>query len=755
MTTNEPNPVASAMALHKRGRLAEAEAAYRVLLADNPAQPPVLHLLGIVRLQQGDAAEAVALLREALAAGRREAALYRDLGAALRMAGRPEEAVRAYRAALPAQPDDPATRLGLAAALHAAGELPEAIRTLEEGLRRRPEDRRTRFNLATLLVEAGRFDEAVAGFRPLAESQPEDDRARAGLAGALFGAGDLAGAEAAFRRSLEAAPDDPDRLCGLGRVLLAAERPQEAETVLRRALALAPRNASARFNLGLAMARNGTLDAEFLATWFAAAGPVPPVVRAAVIDALKDAPAVRASSATTSPIVGPALTALAAAPLLQPLLRRTLVDDFALERVLVRARRGCVDDPEAAPTDFVSALAWQCFLNEYVYPETREEATAAAALGETLADALAAAGPLDPAALARYACYRPLHTLSRDRELMSRADLPGSLRALIRQQVAEPREERLIAASLPRLTPIDDAVSRAVQAQYEDHPYPRWQGRSRLVGASAERVLTGLFPHLAARTIAWPDSPAILVAGCGTGHHSIATAQRFANSRMTAVDLSLASLAYAARKTREAGLENVDYAQADILELGTLTQRFDIVESAGVLHHMADPLAGWRVLRGLLAPGGFMKIGLYSERGRQSIVAARAVMSEAGLSADAAGIRAGRMALAALPESHPARQVVERPDFYSMSTCRDMIFHVQEHRFDLPRIEAMIAELELEFVGFELASRASARAYRARFPDDPAMLSLADWDAFEADHPGTFAGMFLFWVCDAGVHHGV
>jgi SAM-dependent methyltransferase len=337
---------------------------------------------------------------------------------------------------------------------------------------------------------------------------------------------------------------------------------------------------------------------------------------------------------------------------------------------------------------------------------------------------------------------------------MSRLDLPGSVRALIRQQVEEPREERLIAASLPRLTPIDDAVSRAVRAQYEDHPYPRWQGRARLAGASAERVLTGLFPHLAARAIAWPDSPAILVAGCGTGHHSIATAQRFANCRVTAVDLSLASLAYASRKTREAGLENIDYAQADILGLGALTQRFDMIESAGVLHHMADPLAGWRVLRGLLAPGGFMKIGLYSERGRRSIVAARTVVEESGLAADAEGIRAGRDALGALPVSHPARQVVERPDFFSMSTCRDMIFHVQEHRFDLPGIAAMIAGLGLEFVGFELASRASARAYRARFPDDPAMLSLANWDAFEADHPGTFAGMFLFWVRDPGAHPG-
>ena len=68
------------------------------------------------------------------------------------------------------------------------------------------------------------------------------------------------------------------------------------------------------------------------------------------------------------------------------------------------------------------------------------------------------------------------------------------------------------------------------------------------------------------------------------------------NSAVTAVDLSRASLAYAQRKTSELGITNVKYLQADILNLGELGQGFDIIESAGVLHHMNDPMAGWRVL---------------------------------------------------------------------------------------------------------------------------------------------------------------
>ena len=36
--------------------------------------------------------------------------------------------------------------------------------------------------------------------------------------------------------------------------------------------------------------------------------------------------------------------------------------------------------------------------------------------------------------------------------------------------------------------------------------------------------------------------------------------------------------------------------QADILDLHKLNKQFDIIESVGVLHHMNDPLLGWKIL---------------------------------------------------------------------------------------------------------------------------------------------------------------
>ena len=61
------------------------------------------------------------------------------------------------------------------------------------------------------------------------------------------------------------------------------------------------------------------------------------------------------------------------------------------------------------------------------------------------------------------------------------------------------------------------------------------------------------------------EAPEILIAGCGTGQHSIGTAAMFKDSNVLAIDLSLSSLSYAKRKTEELRIQNIDYMQADIL----------------------------------------------------------------------------------------------------------------------------------------------------------------------------------------------
>jgi len=428
-----------------------------------------------------------------------------------------------------------------------------------------------------------------------------------------------------------------------------------------------------------------------LIRFFSLRHPVPPFVRELLGRALEH-PAVDpgdlvrpVSTLALSRPEGPL-----AEPLLLRLLRDAVIRDARLELAITETRRRMV------PSETMIAIAHQCFNTEYVFDETDEERAR-----------LAQADPVV------YAAYRPLHTLGA-------VEAPPSLQ---RQQIEEPLEERRLATAIAALTRVENAVSAAVREQYEANPYPRWI-----------RAQTS-FPEFAT------GARKILVAGCGTGQHAIATARYFPQAEVLAVDLSRASLGYAKRKTLELGVANIDYRQADILELGTLAQRFDLIECSGVLHHLEDPLEGWRVLLSLRAPGALMRVGLYSELGRRAIVKARELISARGWRPDPQGIRACRAALRADPQY---ARITANEDFYSMSGCRDLLFHVQEHRFTLPQIDAALRELGLEFLGFEFAdSGAALRRFHERFADE---RSLPSWHELEEREPDTFSRMYQFWV---------
>jgi hypothetical protein len=88
-------------------------------------------------------------------------------------------------------------------------------------------------------------------------------------------------------------------------------------------------------------------------------------------------------------------------------------------------------------------------------------------------------------------------------------------------------------------------------------------------------------------------------------------------------------------------------------------------------------------------------------------------------------------------------------DFFSISACRDLLFHVQEHRMTLTGIAGFLRDNDLALLGFDI-KRDVLQAYVQRFPDDQAATNLDQWQAFEHEHPGIFIGMYQFWVQKAG-----
>ncbi len=86
-------------------------------------------------------------------------------------------------------------------------------------------------------------------------------------------------------------------------------------------------------------------------------------------------------------------------------------------------------------------------------------------------------------------------------------------------------------------------------------------------------------------------------------------------------------------------------------------------------------------------------------------------------------------------------------DFYGLSECRDLLFHVHERRFTLPMIEDALESLGLRFLGFDMTGNLIAlRQFREIHPDRGALASLGLWHQFELRHPDTFVGMYQFWV---------
>ncbi|WP_245335076.1 class I SAM-dependent methyltransferase [Bradyrhizobium mercantei] len=392
-----------------------------------------------------------------------------------------------------------------------------------------------------------------------------------------------------------------------------------------------------------------------------------------------------------------------------------------------------VDDDIVA---FACALARQCFINEYIDGQTEAETERAGALRDRLLRDLASGAAIAPLALAAVAAYVSLHALPAADALLRR-DWPVAVAGLLRVQLREPREEIEERSAIAALTPIRNDVSVEVMRQYEENPYPRWTVNP-LTAFAADRAR--------GRTLATAEQQAekdILIAGCGTGSHAIQIAQVYPNARLLAVDISMSSLAYARRKTRELGLRNIDYAQADILELSSINRSFDSIESVGVLHHLAEPMAGWRVLVSLLRPGGTMRIGLYSELARRVIVDARTRIAARGYRATADDIRRCRQDI--FREAEQWKPLIAAKDFYSMSGCRDLLFNVMEHRLTIPEIAAFLNEHGLSFGGFEpFDDPAVLDRFRKQFPGTADETNLDQWHRFEIDHPETFWDMYVF-----------
>ena len=419
--------------------------------------------------------------------------------------------------------------------------------------------------------------------------------------------------------------------------------------------------------------------------------------------------------------------------------------DLELEKLLKNLRCSILSNisslKEASPEliGFQSALALQCFTNEYIYSHTEKERKLLQSLDSSIKKALKNKEQPSPQVILALASYKALNQYDWHNLLV----VTDHIKEVFCRQIEEPNDELKLKQDLPILEEITDKVSTKVREQYEESPYPRWVNLGLpLKASSISSVIDKTKLKLHDNKISEVEKPDILIAGCGTGQHPLGTANRFKSSQVLAIDLSLSSLAYAKRKTEEFSISKIEYMQADILDLGQLNKQFDIIESSGVLHHMDNPMAGWKVLTGCLKPDGLMRIGLYSELARQNIVTIRDEIRQLSIGSTSTEMQSFRDTIKRSDKEYH-KLISQSPDFYSLSTLKDLLFHVQEHRFTIPQIKDCLNKLGLKFCGFESKQIGSHFTQPNKALDD--LYDLGKWQAYEEANPRAFAGMYQFW----------
>ena len=680
---------------------------------------------------------------------------WKVLAAVFKQNGRINEALIVSKKSLQLDPLDASAHYNLGFLLQEVAKLEEAEESYRKAIELKPDYVEAHYNLSVLFQRLGRLEEGEASYKQAIALKPSFAKAHNNLGVILQGLGRLEEAEESYRKAIELKPDYAEAHNNLGVIIQNHGKLIEAYTAFIQAINLNPDFTDAYVNLGIVIkdvrfnSSNVKLYPLLIKLLNTGNFARPNDLASSILSLLKHDPLIKnllleENFATNLKEANSIIGSIDKLRLLHHLMRICPVPDLQFERFFQNMRSLILKNLDNINTSseliyFLSTLSLHCFTNEYVYIEKKEETELVDNLEIEIIQTIIKSEQPEAKKILCLASYRPLHQYNWCQKL----ETLDNLEEVKSRLIEEPYSEKAIEAEIPMLVEISDNVSRKVRSQYEENPYPRWvkTGISTKVKSISQTCAESNL-HLYSESIKNIITPSILIAGCGTGQHSIGTATHFSNCQVTAVDLSLTSLAYAKRKTIDLGITNIKYLQADILKLNQLKQKFDIIESVGVLHHMNEPMAGWSVLADLLKPGGLMMIGLYSEFARQHIVEIRKEISLQEVGTSESEIRKFRWSLTESNDENHKRLTTSN-DFFSLSMLRDLIFHVQEHRFTLPQIKNCLDELGLKFCGFK--SKNYISNFRRLHGKDSDICDLELWHQYEKTDPHAFAGMYQFW----------
>jgi protein O-GlcNAc transferase len=285
--------LALGIAHHQAGRLAQAEAVYREILAQFPNNSDALHLLGLLAGQAGRLDVAEDLIRKAIAQSPQPVYLYNlgrlfqqagrlteaadlhrqalqidpdfadawaDLGTVLAAQGKTSDAVSAYQNAARLRPQNPAIRNALGNNLRALGRIADAEQCFLQALQLQPHSAESHGNLGVLYESQGRFQQALDHAQQALAFAPNHPTLHFNKGVALAGLGRVVEAIPCYQKAVELKPDYFQAYNNLANALKLKDHFDEAIAAYRRALAIQPDFVITLGNLAATLQRIGSHD---------------------------------------------------------------------------------------------------------------------------------------------------------------------------------------------------------------------------------------------------------------------------------------------------------------------------------------------------------------------------------------------------------------------------------------------------------------------------------------------------------------
>ena len=515
---------------------------------------------------------------------KKSSALFNICGAAFSQLEKYDCSISRYRQAIRLNPDYPEALYNLAIAFSSTGRVTEAITSYRRAVAIRPRYAQAHGNLG-IMYKTGQQDAmAILSYKRAITLSPQYSEAYNNLGVSMKTSGELDPAIRCYNYAVKTVPSYADAYNNLGNIFKARELWQKAIESYKLSIQFKPNNPKAYSGLGDALRHVSFLssrkDLHLIIIELLQSGTFvrPLSIARSVLSLLRSEPKLNSlldgsiAIRNTSDFYS-TLNTLYKFPLLQSLMEQSPIPDIKVEHLLCELRKFLILNlQELQPTGeqlmFLQSLALHCFTNEYVYFETSQEKQLVSELALRIKNKTINKEELPPLDILCLACFRPLYSFSWSGKLVFANKY---LSELEKRHIKDRATELELKGQLPRLLAISDRTSIKVQKQYEESPYPRWIGVGIHHEPMSVRQMTRSV-NLKAEVDHFDlvSAPEILIAGCGTGQHSIQTARTYKDCNVLAVDLSLASLSYAQRKTQELGIDNITYVQSDILQLGGL-----------------------------------------------------------------------------------------------------------------------------------------------------------------------------------------